>query len=55
MNKQTRVGHPMYSLLPTEVEGSIPWLSLPWICAGRGVIAPTKCGGSLILRCGNSP
>jgi transaldolase len=34
--------------------GSIPWLSLPWICDGRGIMLPTKCGGSLIPNCGNS-
>ena len=48
MSKQTRVSHPIYNLLPTEIEGSIPWQNLPWICAGRGIMPPTKCGASLI-------
>ena len=39
---------------PRTSRDSIPWRSLPWICAGRGIMPPTKCGGSLIPRCGNS-
>ena len=33
---------------------SIPWPSWPWICAGRGTMPPTKCGGSLIPTFGSS-
>ena len=55
MSEQTRVSHPIYSLSdPRTSRDSIPWPSLPWICAGRGIMPPTKCGGSLIPRCGNS-
>jgi hypothetical protein len=39
---------------PRKSRDSIPWRSLPWICAGRGIMPPTKCGGSLIPNCGNS-
>lgn len=30
MCKRTRVGHPIYDLLPTEIEGSIPWRNSSW-------------------------
>jgi len=54
MSKQTRVIHPIYSLLPTEVEGFGHLAELAWICAGRGIMQLTKCGCNLIPRCGNS-
>ena len=55
MGKQTPVGNPIYSLLPTEVEGFGPLAELALDMRGPGVITPTTCGGSLILLFGNSP
>jgi len=39
MSTDTRVNHPIYSLLPTEVEGFDSLANWPWICAGRGIHA----------------
>ena len=39
---------------PRKSRGSIPWPSWPWICAGRGTMPPTRCGGSSIPSCGSS-
>jgi polyphosphate kinase 2 (PPK2 family) len=33
---------------------SHPWRSWPWICAGRGIMLPTKYGASLIPNFGKS-
>jgi len=49
-----RVSHPIYNLLPPNSRGSIPWRNSPLICIGRGLMPPTKCGGSLIPNCGRS-
>ncbi len=54
MNKRTLDSKPVLALTAT-VEGFDSLASWPWICAGRGIMPPTKCGGSLIRSCGNSP
>jgi len=41
MSKQTRVTPPIYSLLPTEIEGFNSLLSWPWICGGHGIMRLT--------------
>ena len=45
---------PFTAFCPRKSRGSIPWRNWPWTCAGRGIIAPTKCGGCWTPRCGNS-
>jgi hypothetical protein len=55
MSKQTRVSHRYTAFYPRKSRDSVPWPSLPWTCAGPGIITPTTCGGSLILLFGNSP
>ena len=56
MIKSKRISSPIYTFFPTEVDAdSIPLPSWRWICAGRGIIPPTKCGGSSIPRFGSSP
>ena len=39
---------------PPKLRDSIPWRDSPWICIGRGIMPPTKCGASLIPNCGRS-
>ncbi len=53
MSKQTRVFNPIYSFLPTEVEGFDSLAELAWIYAGPGITMPTKSGGSLIQTVGD--
>jgi len=43
------------AFFPQKSRDSIPWPSWPWICAGRGVMPPTRCGGSSIRCCGSNP
>ena len=55
MSKQTRRQQPdVLPFCPRKSRDSIPWPSLPWTCAGPGIITPTRCGGSSIPCCGNS-
>ena len=51
MSKQTRVSHPIYNLLPTEIVG---FDSLAELALDMRWSLPTKCGGSLISNCGKS-
>ena len=39
---------------PRKSRGSIPWPSWPWTCAGRGIMRPTRYGGSSTPNCGRS-
>ncbi len=54
MSKQTLSATRSAASRPRKSRDSIPWPSLPWICAGRGIMLPTKCGGSSIPNCGKS-
>ena len=55
MNKQHMESNRITAFYPRKSRGSVPWPSLPWTCAGPGIITPTTFGGSLILLFGNAP
>ena len=46
MSKPKVVSHSAYHRLPTGIEGFDSLAELAWICAGRGIMSPTKCGGN---------
>ena len=54
MSKQIPVNKPMYSTLHIDIEGfnSLAELALD-LCARRGIMVPTRYGGSWIPRCGS--
>jgi len=54
MSDQTRVSHPIYNLLPTEIERVDSLAELALDMHGRGITPPTKCGVSLIPKCARS-
>ena len=54
MNEQITVGKPIYSLLPTDIEGFDSLAELALDMRWSWNHSPMKCGGSLIPRFGSS-
>ncbi len=54
MRKPKRVSHPIYNLLPTEVEGFDSLAELALDMRWSWNHTPTMCGGSSIRHCGKS-
>ena len=54
MSEQSRGSHPKQRLFSRDVEGfdSLAELALD-MRVRRGIMLPTRCGGSWILRCGS--